>query len=64
MGYETEFKTRKGHKWETRPDKIHHFSTTKKQKKQGKKTEKNTKKQEKKHEEKKQEIIRNTEMRF
>ena len=40
MGNKTEFETRNGHKWVTRRDKKHNFST-KKQEKQGKNREKN-----------------------
>ena len=35
MGNETKFKTRNGHKWETRQDKKHDFSTTKNAKNRG-----------------------------
>ena len=38
IGNETEFKTRNWRKWETRRDKIHNFSTRKREK-QGKKLE-------------------------
>ena len=36
MGNKTEFKTRNGRNWETRREKIHNFSTKKREKKQEK----------------------------
>ena len=65
MGNETEFEMRNGRKWETRRDKIHHFSTKNKTNREntGKNRGKNTQKN-RKNRGKKQKIIRNTETRF
>ena len=66
MGNKTEFETRNGRKWETRQDKMHHFSTKNKKKtgKQIGKTGENTLKKNMKKPGKKQKITRNTERRF